>query len=227
MAAIKMEGTQNNSSYHIHRAERNKCKLARLRSSRPGLLCTVAIKTLTKRTWRGKRLFLERKTFIRLEGSSPCSGGAKTGARGRSHARMLLTSLLPLACSVSFFKVDSTNDLLGSEGLEQPPSLALPHTTHTTCSVSSGRFSYTAAAVLHGHPQPWCLQHSGVSTAAEADPFPVDFPGFLRTWPLPWYVKLPLFSVTPSTLGFLLQLRLSPHWWFLLASLHGGSNSAM
>lgn len=57
MAAIKMEGTQNNYSYHIHRAERNECKLAHLRSSRPGLLCTVAIKTLTKRTWRGKRLF--------------------------------------------------------------------------------------------------------------------------------------------------------------------------
>lgn len=220
MAAIKMEGTQNNSSCHIHRAERNKCKLAHLRSSRPGLLCTCCDKNVDQKN-------LERKTFIRLEGSSPCSGGAKTGARGRSHARMLLTSLLPLACSVSFFKVDSINDLLGSEGLEQPPSLALPHTTHTTCSVSSGRFSYTAAAVLHGHPQPWCLQHSGVSTAAEADPFPVDFPGFLRTWPLPWYVKLPLFSVTPSTLGFLLQLRLSPHWWFLLASLHGGSNSAM
>lgn len=67
MAAIKMEGTQNNYSYHIHRAERNECKLAHLRSSRPGLLCTVAIKTLTKRTWRGKRLF-DLKVPVPLQG---------------------------------------------------------------------------------------------------------------------------------------------------------------
>lgn len=57
MAAIKMEETENNYSYHIHGAERSESKLARLRSSCPGLLCTAVIKTLTKRTWRGKRLF--------------------------------------------------------------------------------------------------------------------------------------------------------------------------
>jgi hypothetical protein len=74
-------------------------------------------------------------------------------------------------------------------------------------------------ALLHTCCYPWWSAHnSGISNILES-PLPPRLHHLLwpplaslRTLTRPHFAKLQLFSMTPSMLGFLLLLRLYPHW---------------